>query len=274
MNEYLLLIKRYTRESGRATGPSCHFENYFMMLHIIPHTPFCCLARSTGGNVEARSALLSASDAVARPGPVGAAALTAEDVDVGSRRSDGTLDVLDSETSDWDTGGGLASRRAVLVVLLDDNSVLGDVLEGDVLVADTRDGTGGARDGLDADTVVRVGDGGVRDDDVLDGVVLAATYGADGDAVSAGAGTAGEVDVSARVDGQAVVLVLDVRVGDVYTGRATNIESIGVVAAVGNITSGVVDGDLVKSEVLCTVDGETLHRCVLDVESSDGGRGH
>ena len=88
------------------------------------------------------------------------------------------------------------------------------------------------------------------------------------------AGAAGEVDVSAGVDGEAVILVLDVGVGNVDASGAADVESVGVVAAVCYIAGSVVDGDLVKGEVLGSVDGETLDRGVLDVESGDGGRGH
>lgn len=49
----------------------------------------------------------------------------------------------------------------------------------------------------------------------------------------------------ARVDSQAVVLVLDVGVADGDVGTGANIESIGVVAALG-ITLAVVDGDVVE----------------------------
>jgi hypothetical protein len=245
-----------------------------MMLFIMPQSSSQHLARSAGRDTGAASALLSTSDAVARPGPVGAATLTAKDVDVSTLGGDSTLDVLNSEASNRDTGSGLASGGAVLVVLLDDDTILGDVLESDVLVGNARDGTSGARDGLDADTVVRVDNSVVRDDDVLDYVVAATTNGADGDTVTARAGSTSEVDVSTGVDSQAVVLVLDVGVGDVDTSGATNIKGVGVVATVGYVTSSVVDGDLVKGKVLGAVNGETLDRGVLDVESGDGGRGH
>jgi len=62
------------------------------------------------------------------------------------------VDVVQGQTGDGDSIGGSTGRAAVLVVLLDDNTVLGDTRESDVLVSDTLDGTGGAGDGLDADT--------------------------------------------------------------------------------------------------------------------------
>ena len=91
--------------------------------------------------------------------------------------------------------------------------------------------------------------------------------------MTAGASTTGEVDVSARVNSQTVVLVLDVGVRNIDASGAADIECISVMTTIGNIASGVVDGDVVESEFLCAVDGETLNRRVLDVQSGDRGRG-
>lgn len=112
-----------------------------------------------------------------------------------------SLDIANSEISDWDTSGWLSSWRTVLVVLLDDDTVLGDVLEGDVLVGDARDGTGGTRDGLDTDTVVGIADGGGGDGDIFDDVVITATDTADGQTVTTGASSTGEGDVLQCVSG-------------------------------------------------------------------------
>lgn len=61
------------------------------------------------------------------------------------------MDVVDSQIGDGDTAGGGSGRAAVLVILLNDDTVLGDSGESDVLVGDALDGAGGAVDGLDAD---------------------------------------------------------------------------------------------------------------------------
>ena len=71
-----------------------------------------------------------------------------------------------------------------------------------------------------------------------------------------------------RVDGQAVVLVLDVGVADGDVGALTNIEGIGVVASL-SVTQAVVDGDVVEDQVV-GLNTETLDGGVLDVESGDG----
>ena len=235
-----------------------------------------CLARSAraAGDARALCALGAAGDGVAGPLPVGAGALAAEDVGLNSLAGDGALDAGDGEVGDGDAGGGVACGRAVLVVLLDDDAVLGDVGQRDVLVGDVGDGACRAVHGLDADAVVRVGDLRILDDYALDCVVGAAANGSNGEAVTAGAGAANEVDVGARVDGEAVVLVLDVGVGDGDAAGAADVESVSVVASVGHVTGGVVDGDVVEGEASGTVDRETLNRGVLDVQVVDRGRGH
>jgi hypothetical protein len=95
----------------------------------------------------------------------------------------------------------------------------------------------GAGDSLDADTVVGVDDLGVGDRDGVDDVVVAAADGADGE-----------------TDGGA---------GDGDLGRVTDVEGVGVVAALG-VTVLVVDGDAVDLEALGVVDAENLNRAVLD----------
>jgi hypothetical protein len=81
--------------------------------------------------------------------------------------------------------------------------------------------------------------------------------------VATGAEAAGESDVSAAVDGKAVVLVVDGGAGDGDLGRVANVEGVGVVAALG-VTVLVVDGDAVDLEALGVVDAENLNRAVLD----------
>ena len=153
------------------------------------------LARSAGRHTRALAALLTTSDGVSRPGPVLAATVTAENVDVSSAALNGTGNLLNLEAGNGDTGGGLAGRAAVLVILLDDDTVLGDVGKLDVGESDVGDGTGGLVDGLDADTVVGVDDARVGDGDILHDVVVAQTNGTDGDTVATGAGATGESDV-------------------------------------------------------------------------------
>lgn len=84
------------------------------------------------------------------------------------------------------------------------------------------------------------------------------------------AGAAGEGDVGARVDGKAVVLVLDDGTGDVDTGRRTDIKGIGIVATTG-VAGRVVQVDIVDAKVGGAVDAESLDGSVLDTQSLDPG---
>lgn len=146
------------------------------------------------------------------------------------------------------------------VVLNGSRTYVGEL---DVAVGNAGDLASSARDGLDADTVVGVDDLGVEDVDGVDGVVAPATNAANAQAVAAGAVAAGEGDLSTAVDGEAVILVVDGRAADSDLGGATDIERVGVVAALG-VTVLVVDGDAVELGVGGGVDREDLHRGVLD----------
>ena len=64
-------------------------------------TPEHCLDPETD---RSACALLATSDAVASPGPVGAAALTTENVDVGAAGRNSTLNILDGEVGNGDAG--------------------------------------------------------------------------------------------------------------------------------------------------------------------------
>lgn len=81
--------------------------------------------------------------------------------------------------------------------------------------------------------------------------------------MAAGAVAAGEGDLSAAVDSKAVILVVDGRAADGDLGGASDVEGIGVVAALG-VAVLVVDGDAVELGVGGSVDGEDLNGGVLD----------
>lgn len=237
-----------------------------------PSRPPTRLAGSaTAGDVLALGALLSTGDTVAGPGPAGAGALAAEQVGVGAGRGDGALDAGDSEVGDRDTGGGGTGRAAVLVVLLDDDTVLGDVAQGDVVEGHAGDLAGGAGDGLDADAVVRVADLAVLDVHSVDGVVGTASHGANRQAMAASAGATGEGDVGAGVDGQAVILVVHNGSGDVDVLGRANVKGICVVAELAAVTSRVVVGHIDDVEVGGRVDAHELDGRVLDVQALDVG---
>jgi hypothetical protein len=128
--------------------------------------------------------------------------------------------------------------------LLDDDAVLSDAGESVTSVCNAWDGTSGSRDGFDADTVIAVDDLVVGEVDVADSIIGAAANRTDREAVSSSARTAREGDISyeqylvnvssqddvglltARVDGDTVILVVNDSVGDGNTGRASDIEGI------------------------------------------------
>lgn len=72
----------------------------------------------------------------------------------------------------------------------------------------------------------------------------------------------------ARVDSQAVVLVLHSCATDGDTVALTDVESIGVVATVV-ITIGVINVDVAENDVV-GLDAESLDGGVLDVQAGDG----
>ena len=87
------------------------------------------------------------------------------------------------------------------------------------------------------------------------------------------ASTTGEGNVGARVDGKAVVLVLDVGTADVHTGGRSDIKGIGVVTKLTGVTGGVVHGHTNDLEVAGAVDAHELDWGVFDIEALDGGVG-
>lgn len=89
--------------------------------------------------------------------------------------------------------------------------------------------------------------------------------------MATGAVAAGEGDVSAAVDGEAVVLVVDGSAGDGDVLRVTDVESVGVVAALG-VAVFVVDSNIVNGEGVGVVDGEDLDGGVLDCLRNRGQR--
>jgi hypothetical protein len=210
----------------------------------------------------ASSALLSTRDGVSSPSPSRARSASTEDINWNSRAGNSSGDTRNSKTGNWDTGGWLSSWRSVLVILLDDDTVLADVGESDSLIGDVLDGSLGARNGLDTDTVLGVDDLRVENLDGVNGIVVTTADGTDGETVSTSAGSTGEVDVSTRVDGETIILVDNNRVGDSNVGGSSNIESISVVTL--SVTVLVVHGDLVDGQGSGTVDGHHLNWGVFE----------
>ena len=114
------------------------------------------LARGSRWNVRALGARLASGDRYASPSPVRARSRTAKDVDVGSARVYRACDAIEGQARDRYAGRRRPGGRAVLVVLLDDNTVVADRREGDVLVCYSLDAAGGVIDGYYKRSVVAV----------------------------------------------------------------------------------------------------------------------
>jgi hypothetical protein len=94
------------------------------------------LAAGNAGDVLAAGAGFATGELDARPSPVRAGTRGAQNVDIGSGARDGPGNLAHLQVGDGNTAGGGASGAAVLVVLLNDNTVLGDAAQGDVGVVD------------------------------------------------------------------------------------------------------------------------------------------
>lgn len=83
----------------------------------------------------------------------------------------------------------------------------------------------------------------MKEEDAVDNVVVTSSNRTDGKTVAAGAGSAGEGDVLARVDRNAVILVLDNGTLDPDVVGITNVEPIRVVGqflGIGNLDMNVI----------------------------------
>lgn len=113
------------------------------------------LAGSRTRDVRALCRLLPSSDRHSGPFPVAARAFATEDVDRSRSRCYRASDLAHSEAGDRNASRRCTGGRAILVVLLDNDSVLRDIAERYAAVGDALHGSSGAVYGLDADTFGR-----------------------------------------------------------------------------------------------------------------------
>lgn len=108
--------------SGVLNGFSCLLllRSASSLGHLIDN----CLTRSPGRNTSAVTACLSSSDGNIAPCPSRAGGT--EDVDVSRIGLDGSLDTGDGQVCDGDAISGCAGWGTVLIILLDDDAVVGD----------------------------------------------------------------------------------------------------------------------------------------------------
>lgn len=153
------------------------------------------LARSHRRVVLASARLLSPSDLHIVPSPVRAATRSAKKIDISGLTIHSTSNALQFYIRNSDTVRGLTRRLTILVILLDNDAVIGDAGHDNVGVGDLRHGASGTGDSLDPNGVLGIAHGGVLNRDILDDVVGAVADRADGETVAANAGAAGEPDV-------------------------------------------------------------------------------
>jgi hypothetical protein len=121
------------------------------------------LARSTRRHILTLRARLPTSNLHIRPSPIRAAPITAQNINRNSIALNGASNLLHGQIGNRNASGGSAGRTAVLVVLLNDNALVGDARELDVVEGYARNFACGAGDGLNAHAVGRVGNGRVGD---------------------------------------------------------------------------------------------------------------
>lgn len=122
-----------------------------------------------------------------------------------------TLDVVERQSSDGNAGARSAVKVTTVVVLLEEDTILGDVGESDILVGDFVDLSGLGTERLDAHAVGGLGDLAVGEGHGVNGVVIAAANGADGQTVAARAKAVLEGDLLGV--GLAIVLTVPIQVG-------------------------------------------------------------
>lgn len=79
------------------------------------------------------------------------------------------------QVGDWDAVVWCSLGISSIVILLEDDTVFGDIGEGDVGVGYCVYQAGGTHVGLDANTIGTLDDSGVRNDNVLNCVIRSAT---------------------------------------------------------------------------------------------------
>jgi hypothetical protein len=109
------------------------------------------------------------------------------------------MDIRDRKSSNWNTGSRVASRATILVILLNNDTVVCDSRESDVFVGNALDGSRSIVNSLDAYAILGVLDCGTGDGHAADGVVIATADGSDRKAVAAVTDSVCEGDCCAGV---------------------------------------------------------------------------
>jgi len=210
---------------------------------------------------------LSSSHDVGVPFPVGC--VLHPDLDVGSVPQNVSTNVVDGQSTNGQVTGGISTRSGVEVVTDDDNTDFTDVLENDVVESDSFDNTFTVEQSLDSDTDVVLDDLAILDDNVFSFVDIVSTN-SDSDTVASFANVVLEEDVGSRVDGQAIVLVVNLAVLDSDVMRLGYIKTVGIVAP-QPVSISIVNSDPNEVCVVTVIDGKDVFRGVFDRQTIHSG---
>ena len=108
------------------------------------------------------------------------------------------MNIVHSQSGDWNTISWCTSRAAILIILLNINANSGDADESDVLESDAGDRAFGIADGLNSNTIGRFLNSRREESHVLDIVgsgAAASTDGTDGETMATRAVSTGESNV-------------------------------------------------------------------------------
>ncbi len=132
-------------------------------------------AARTARHIQAPRTNLPASHTDTCPRPIGATATATQNVNIGSRTVNRTLHIIKNKIRDRDAIGGFTG--STFIVLANNNAVISDAAESDIRIGYASYAAGVARDGLDADAVLRIRDHRVGKGDRVNGVVGASSDG-------------------------------------------------------------------------------------------------
>ncbi|CAA9997260.1 unnamed protein product [Nesidiocoris tenuis] len=149
---------------------------------------------------------------------------------------------------------------------MDNNAADTNVLENNVVVRNILDDTTSVCTSLDADANTRVEHLATDDANVSNFIETASPRG-NGDSVSSLADVVLEQDVLTGVQSEAVVLIINVAIGDPNVLCISDIKAIGVVASLG--AAVVVVNPYIRNVDVLSVDGKTVDWNVLHVQMFD-----
>lgn len=240
---------------------------------------YCMNLRATGRGVVAAIAA-TASDAHSIKHKVGAAVISTENVIIltVTHRS---CNIYESDIGNGDSVRRFTGRTAIQVVLLHIDTVVANVGQGDVLVANVVDLAGLTRVSLDSTTVLAADHLRIGEGDSVNRVVALAANRADAKTMTTVAVHSVDDDICSASHRDTVILVVHPGVLQGEVAAFLDIEAVGIVCrrvtialAVGGIAGGIVEGQAGDSKVLGAFNLEAVDGPVLDVEVLDAGVVH